>query len=52
MKRGNMRVISRSTLREFWQQSRYADSEQSLKAWYDEAKHANWKSPQHIKAFY
>lgn len=27
----------------------YADAEQALKAWYDEAKHANWQTPQEIK---
>ncbi len=45
-----MRIVSRATLREFWKQSNYSDSEQPLKAWYDEAKHADWKTPQDIKA--
>ena len=27
----------------------YRDSEQYLKAWYEEAKHAAWKKPQDIK---
>ena len=27
----------------------YSDAEQALKAWYDEAKHANWQTPQEIK---
>lgn len=47
-----MRIISRATLRNFWQQPNYADSEQALKAWYDEAKEANWHSPQQIKMLY
>lgn len=47
-----MRIISRATLREFWEQPDYGDSEQALKAWYDEAKHANWQTPQDIKALY
>ena len=47
-----MRIISRATLRNFWQQPNYADSEQALKAWYDEAKEANWQSPQQIKMLY
>jgi mRNA interferase HigB len=48
----SMRVLSRSTLREFWEQPKYADSEPALTAWYDEAKHANWQTPQDIKALY
>lgn len=44
-----MRIISRSTLKKFWEQSRYKDSEEPLKSWFDEAKQANWKSPQDIK---
>lgn len=47
-----MRIISRSALRKFWEQPNYADSEQPLKSWYDEAKHADWKTPQEIKALY
>jgi len=45
-----MRVIARRTLREFWES--YPDSEEQLKAWYAEAKHAAWKTPQHIKNQY
>lgn len=47
-----MRIISRAALRDFWEKPDFADSEQSLKAWYDEAKHANWQSPKDIKALY
>ena len=32
--------------------SNHADSEQPLKAWYDEATKANWKTPNEIKAQY
>jgi mRNA interferase HigB len=45
-----MRVIAISTLKSFWE--RHPDSEQPLKAWYDEAKHARWMTPQHIKTRY
>jgi mRNA interferase HigB len=45
-----MKVVAVSTLRSFWE--RYPDSEQSLKAWYDEAKHASWTAPQQIKRRY
>jgi mRNA interferase HigB len=45
-----MKVIAVSTLRRFW--TRHPDAEQPLKAWYDEARHASWKSPKDIKVRY
>lgn len=45
-----MKVIAISTLRSFWE--RHPDSEQSLKAWHDEARHATWTTPQDIKDHY
>ena len=45
-----MRIIARSTLREFWE--KYPDSEQSLKAWFYDVKGANWQSPSDIKNVY
>lgn len=45
-----MRVIAVSALRSFWQ--RHPDAEQPLKAWYDEAKHAAWLTPQDIRKHY
>ena len=47
-----MRIFSRKTLREFWELVDCTDSEQPLKAWYDEAAKANWKTPNEIKAQY
>ena len=47
-----MRIFSRKTLRDFWELPNYAESEQSLKAWYDEAGKATWKNPNEIKAYY
>ena len=47
-----MRIFSRKTLREFWELPNYAESEQPLKAWYDEASKATWKNPNEIKAHY
>lgn len=47
-----MRVLSRGTLRYFWEKPNREDSEQPLKAWYDEAKAATWETPQAIKAAY
>jgi mRNA interferase HigB len=45
-----MRVIAVSNLREFWE--KHPDSEQQLRAWLDEARHANWKKPSDIKLMY
>ncbi len=45
-----MRVIAVKTLRDFWEQSRYGDSEQPLKAWFREVKKADWASPADVKA--
>lgn len=42
----HMRVIAVSTLRAFWECHRRA--EQPLKAWYDEARRAQWLTPQEI----
>jgi len=40
-------VISRKTLRDFW--GRHADAEQPLRAWFHEAKTADWASFTDIK---
>jgi mRNA interferase HigB len=45
-----MKVVAVNTLRRFWE--RHPDSEQPLKAWHDEAKHASWTTPQDIKRHY
>jgi mRNA interferase HigB len=45
-----MRVIAKSTLREFW--LKHADCEQALKSWYNETEKSQWKSPNDIKAEY
>lgn len=45
-----MRIFSKGTLREFWEN--HADSEQQLKAWYDEALNDSWISPKDIKLKY
>lgn len=39
-----MRVISKSRLREFWEQSSYRDAEGALRAWYTHVsnKHVEW----------
>jgi mRNA interferase HigB len=44
-----MRVISRRALREHWDKPNRADSQESLEAWYAEAKSAEWRSFGDIK---
>jgi len=45
-----MRIIARSTLREFWQ--RHPDAEEALQAWYDETTQAEWQTPADIRDVY
>ncbi|WP_409361596.1 type II toxin-antitoxin system HigB family toxin [Bartonella heixiaziensis] len=45
-----MKIVKISTLQTFW--TRYPDAEQPLKAWLDEAKNAQWRSPHDIKEKY
>ena len=47
-----MRIIKEKTLVDFWKHPDHHDAEQPLKAWYAEAKHADWKTPAEIKAHY
>jgi mRNA interferase HigB len=45
-----VRIIARRALREFWE--RYPGAEQTLKAWYHDARKADWRSPADIKRVY
>lgn len=45
-----MRVIAKSTLRNFW--IKHADAEQQLLAWFSEAEKAAWKSLNELKKEY
>src|SRR4051812_9802964 len=45
-----MRIISRSTLREFW--LKHPDAMQPLMAWYADAKRGDWGTPTDIKQVY
>jgi len=42
-----MRVLSKKTLREFWE--RHADAKTPLEVWYQSASNASWSKPQDIK---
>lgn len=45
-----MRIISRKTLKDFWEQ--HPDAEQPLQAWYADVKRYRWKSPPEIRSIY
>ena len=45
-----MRIIAIRTLRHFWES--HADAEESIKAWYQEARAADWATPHQVKAMY
>ena len=45
-----MRIISKRTLREFWEQSGYSDSQGQLEAWHEAVLRADWSTPQELKA--
>jgi mRNA interferase HigB len=45
-----VRIIARRALREFWE--RHPDAEQPLRAWYHDARKADWRSPADIKRVY
>lgn len=45
-----VRIIARRTLREFWE--RHSDAEQPLRAWYHDARKADWRAPADVKRVY
>ena len=45
-----MRIIAIKALKEFWE--KHSDAEQPLRAWYAEAKNADWKKPADITKLY
>lgn len=47
-----MRIIAFRALREFFEKPEYADSETSLRAWYHDAKSADWKCSNDLKQQY
>ena len=47
-----MRIIAFRTLREFYEKTEYADSEISLRAWYHDAKTAEWEHSNDLKKIY
>jgi len=47
-----MRIISVSTLKAFYEQPRYAASEQTIKTWISVTRNAQWANPMDVKADY
>ena len=47
-----MRIISGKTIKDFWEDKRYKESEQSLRAWYHEVKKEKWQTSHDIKKKY
>ena len=47
-----MRIISKKTLKDFYEQKEYAHSKTSLEAWHKEALNSNWQNPNDIKIQY
>jgi mRNA interferase HigB len=47
-----VRILSRTTLKDFYQKPGYQDAEGPLETWYHEAKRDQWKSWTDIKAKY
>lgn len=45
-----MRIIARKTLKDYWE--RVLGTEQELKAWFAEARAADWQTPAEVKAKY
>ncbi len=43
-----MRIVDLRALRDFW--TGHADAEAALRAWYADAKQADWKTPEDVKA--
>ncbi len=47
-----MRIIAFRTIREFFEKPEYTDSEISLRAWYHDAKIADWHNSNELKSQY
>jgi mRNA interferase HigB len=45
-----MRIFSKKTLREFWEN--HADAQSALQSWYDDTLRSEWESPNDIKQVY
>jgi len=44
-----MRIISKKTLKDFYEQKQYVNSKNSLESWYQEVLKAIWNNPNEVK---
>jgi len=47
-----MRIISKKTLKDFYEQSKYSDSKNALEAWHKEVLKLDWNNPNKVKEMY
>ena len=47
-----MRIISKKTLKDFYEQPKYKDSKNALEAWHKEVLKLDWNNPNDIKEMY
>lgn len=47
-----MRIISKKTLKDFYEQSKYRDSKNALESWHREVLKLDWNNPNEIKMMY
>ena len=47
-----MRIISKKTLKDFYEQSKYHDSKNALESWHKEVLKLDWNNPNEIKEMY
>jgi len=47
-----MRIISKKTLKDFYEQSKFHDSKSALEAWHKEVLKLNWNNPNAVKEMY
>jgi len=47
-----MRIISKKTLKDFYEQSKYRESKSALEAWHKEVLKLEWKNPNQVKEMY
>jgi len=47
-----MRIISKKTLKDFYEQPKYSDSKSALEAWHKEVLKLHWSNPNEIKEMY
>ena len=47
-----MRIISKKTLKDFYEQPKYSDSKSALESWHKEVLKLDWSTPNEIKEMY